>query len=71
MEFQRKKKRTRESEQIRDKDEPSQVTGLKKDLFRRYSSEHPPKGVVMIENRHLPMAIFEITELKLMILVSA
>lgn len=47
------------------------MTELKKDLFPRYSSKHPLKGVGSIENRHLPMAIFEITELKLMILVSS
>lgn len=46
-----------------------QVTELKKDLFCRYSSKHPLKGVVSIENRHLPMAICDITELKLVILV--
>lgn len=45
------------------------MTELKKDRLRRYSSKHPLKGVVSIENRHLPMAIFDIAELKLVILV--
>lgn len=35
-----------------------------KKISCRYSSKHPLKGVAAIENRHLPMAISEITELK-------
>lgn len=58
-----------ESEQIPTRTNLYKRLVLKKDRIYRYSSKHPLKGAVTIENRHLSMAIFEITELKLMILV--